>query len=121
MLQWFCNAVSLHLAYLFYLYILHFQEESKIVKTDSEFLDFSDLSMEELPIIDGATAAFPVYSAFVHAVYPETTTLYDGVFEYNNTVGGYEALAEHRTDVFIGAAPSKEQVAYAESLGTTVE
>lgn len=100
---------------------LPFQEESKIVKTDSALLDFSDLSKEELPIIDGATAAFPVYSAFVHAVYPETTTLYDGVFEYNNTVGGYEALAEHRTDVFIGAAPSKEQVAYADSLGTTFE
>ncbi len=98
---------------------LPFRENSKIVKTDSMLLDFSELPSEELPIIDGATAAFPVYSAFVHAVYPETTKLYDDVFEYNNTVGGYKALANKRTDIFIGAAPSEEQVAYAEELGTT--
>lgn len=98
---------------------LPFDEESQIVKTDSQLLDFSQVSQEELPIIDGATAAFPVYSAFVHAVYPETTELYDGVFEYNNTVGGYALLAEKKTDIFLGAAPSKEQIAYAEENGTT--
>lgn len=100
---------------------LPFSDNSKIVQTDSILLDFSDLSKENLPIIDGATAAFPVYSAFIHAVYPETTTLYDGVFEYNNTVGGYRALAEKRTDIFIGAAPSKEQIEYAEELGTVFD
>ena len=94
---------------------LPFVEESKIVKYDSKTLKLT----ENLPIIDGATAAFPVYSAFVNAVYPNTTELYDGVFEYNNTVGGYEALAERRTDIFIGAAPSKEQIEYAEECGTT--
>lgn len=100
---------------------LPFNEESNIIKIDSTLLDFTDLSKEELPIIDGATAAFPVYSAFVHAVYPESTALYDGVFEYNNTVGGYQCLAEKKTDIFIGAAPSKEQIAYAENLGTEFE
>ncbi len=94
---------------------LPFQKKSKIVK-----LEDASLKLEgDLPIIDGATAAFPVYSAFVHAVYPKTTELYDGVFEYNNTVGGYEKLAERRTDVFFGAYPSKEQLAYAETCGTT--
>jgi phosphate transport system substrate-binding protein len=44
--------------------------------------------------------------------------LYDGVFEYNNTVAGYEKLAEKKTDIFIGAAPSKEQVEYAKSQNT---
>jgi len=73
---------------------------------------------DNLPIIDGATAAFPVYSAFVNAVYPETTKLYDGVFEYNNTLGGYEKLAEKKTDIFLGAAPSKEQREYAEQCHT---
>ena len=94
---------------------LPFVEDSKIVKYDSKTLKLT----ENLPIIDGATAAFPVYSAFVNAVYPSTTELYDGIFEYNNTVGGYEALAERRTDIFIGAAPSKEQIQYAEECGTT--
>lgn len=96
---------------------LPFEEDSKIVK-----LEDASLSLEgDLPIIDGATAAFPVYSAFVHATYPETTELYDGVFEYNNTLGGYELLAEKKTDIFLGAYPSKEQREYAERCGTTFE
>ena len=98
---------------------LPFDENSKIVKIDSKILNFDDVSDFNLPIIDGATAAFPVYSAFVHAVYPEDTRLYNGVFEFNNTVYGYEKLAERKTDIFIGAAPSAEQIAYAESQGTT--
>lgn len=96
---------------------LPFDEDSKIVK-----LEDASLQLEgDLPIIDGATAAFPVYSAFVHAVYPETTELYDGVFEYNSTVGGYKLLAQKKTDIFIGAAPSKEQIAYAEQMGTVFD
>lgn len=98
---------------------LPFEEESQIVKADSQLLDFSKVPKEELPVIDGATAAFPVYSAFVHAVYPESTELYDGAFEYNNTVGGYKLLAEKETDIFLGAAPSAEQIAYAEENNTT--
>jgi len=100
---------------------LPFKEDSNIVKIDSKILNFDDVSEFNLPIIDGATAAFPVYSAFVHAVYPEDTKLYDGVFEFNNTVGGYQMLAQKKTDIFIGAAPSKEQVEYAEQFGTTFE
>ncbi len=100
---------------------LPFDEDSKIVKIDSKTLSFDDVSDFSLPIIDGATAAFPVYSAFVHAVYPEDTKLYKGVFEFNNTVTGYRKLAEKQTDIFIGAAPSKEQIAYADVQGTTFE
>jgi len=98
---------------------LPFSDDSKIVKTDAKTLDFNAIPAEQLPIIDGAAAAFPVYSAFVHAVYPDSTALYDGVFEYNNTVDGYKQLAEKKTDLFIGAAPSEEQIAYAEQNGTT--
>ena len=97
---------------------LPFKEDSKIVKIDSKTLKFD--ADDELPRIDGASAAFPVYSAFVHAVYPniEATKLFGGVFEYNTTTGGYEKLAERKTDIFIGAGPSKEQKAYAERRGT---
>ncbi len=100
---------------------LPFDDDSKIVKIRSKILDFENVSNQQLPIIDGAAAAFPVYSAFVHAVYPDTTELYDGVFEYNNTQGGYELLAEKKTDIFIGAAPSEEQIAFAEKNNTTFE
>ena len=100
---------------------LPFNADSKIVKTRSEKLSFEDVPKEQLPVIDGATAAFPVYSAFVHAVYPRTTRLYDGAFEYNNTRGGYYLLAEKKTDIFIGAAPSREQTDFAEENGTVFE
>ena len=94
---------------------LPFREDSKIIKIDSETLKLTD----DLPVIDGAAAFFPVYSAFVNAVYPETTELYDGVFEYNNTPGGYQLLAEKGIDLFLGVYPSEEQKAYAEECDTT--
>lgn len=100
---------------------LPFDEDSKIVKIRSKSLNFENLSKQQLPIIDGAAAAFPVYSAFVHAVYPDTTEIYDGNFSYNNTLGGYANLAEKKTDIFIGAPPSKEQITFAEQNGTTFE
>lgn len=96
---------------------LPFEEDSKIVKTDSKTLKLT----ENLPRIDGAAALFPVYSAFVNAVYPNTTKLHDGIFEYNNTPDGYRLLAEKETDIFIGVYPSDEQRAYAEENQTTFE
>lgn len=96
---------------------LPFEENSKIVKTDSKTLKLT----ENLPRIDGAAALFPVYSAFVNAVYPNTTKLHDGIFEYNNTPDGYRLLAEKETDIFIGVYPSDEQRAYAKENQTTFE
>lgn len=96
---------------------LPFDEDSKIVKTYSKTLKLT----ENLPKIDGAAALFPVYSAFVNAVYPNTTKLHDGIFEYNNTPDGYRLLAEKETDIFIGVYPSDEQRAYAEENQTTFE
>ena len=95
---------------------LPFEEDSKIVKLDKEAsLKFAP---GNLPRLDGAAAVFPVYSAFVNAVYPETTELWDGVFEYNNTVGGYIELGLKHTDIFFGAYPSEEQIAEAKANGT---
>ena len=95
-----------------------FEEDSKIVKLDSKTLKFTD----NLPIIDGAAALFPVYSAFVNATDPETTKLVaDSAFQYNNTPDGYKFLAEKQTDIFIGVYPSDEQKAYAEECNTTFE
>lgn len=94
---------------------LPFDEDSKIAVIENE----ASLKLEDdLPIVDGAAAVFPVYSAFVNAVYPETTELWDGVFEYNNTVGGYKLLGEKQTDIFFGAYPSEEQIASAKEKDT---
>lgn len=122
-----------------------FEEKSKIVKVKDSSLKLQ----ENVPIVDGAAALFPVYTAFVNAVYPEnvvnegiqstvicSTEIKDdrtvstarteyilnmGVFQYNNTVEGYKKLAEKETDIFFGAYPSKEQIAYAEANNTTLE
>lgn len=107
---------------------LPFDENSKIVTLEKE----ASLKLtENLPKVDGAAAVFPVYSAFVNAVYPEDTKLYDGNFEhhqsveyieghfnYNNTVKGYEYLGQRKTDIFFGAYPSEEQIAAAKEYGT---
>ena len=58
---------------------LPFEENSKIVKKDSETLKLT----ENLPKIDGAAALFPVYSAFVNEVYPATTQIYAVTYEEN--------------------------------------
>lgn len=98
---------------------LPFEEESKIVRLEGEAsLRFRE--SDDLPVLDGAAAVFPVYSAFVNAVYPdiEATELRRDVFQYNNTVLGYQALGLRKTDIFFGAYPSEEQIAEAESYGT---
>ena len=92
-----------------------FDENSHIAKLDHE----ASLKLEgKLPRIDGAAALFPVYSAFINETYPNTVELGDGTFSYNNTVSGYELLADKETDIFIGGYPSKEQLDYAIEKGT---
>lgn len=94
---------------------LPFTEDSKIVKLEKE----ASLKLtEKLPILDGAAAVFPVYSAFVNEIYPNRTKLNDGIFEYNNTVRGYSLLAQKETDIFFGGYPSEEQIDFARENNT---
>ncbi|MBR3613854.1 MAG: substrate-binding domain-containing protein [Clostridia bacterium] len=98
---------------------LPFVENTKIVKLQEE----STLKLtEELPILDGAAACFPMYSAFINAIYPNNVQLdRSGVFQYNNTVDGYKLLAEKETDIFFGGYPSEEQRQKAIEEGTEFE
>ena len=108
-----------------------FVEDTKIVRLEHE----ASLRLtENLPKVDGAAAVFPVYSAFVNAVYPDNVQLHDqvfmdlgnynrntphvGAFQYNNTTVGYGALALKKTDIFFGAYPSQEQISYARQHDT---
>lgn len=104
-----------------------FRVVTKIVKLEHEA---SLKLVDGLPRIDGAAAVFPVYSAFVDAVYPQSTRLYNNdrrsleelpayyFFNYSNTVKGYQYLAQKDTDIFFGGYPSDKQIAYAEENGT---
>ena len=102
---------------------LPFVEETKIVKRRSSL----QLS-EDLPVLDGAAALYPVFSAFVNAVYPEDSCQFDGknfgkesALQMNNTRGAYQAVVDGTVDIAVCAKPSKEQLAYAEQKGVSLE
>ena len=99
---------------------LPFDENSKIVRLDHKAsLKFD--GNDKLPKLDGAAAVFPVYSAFVNAVYPNGVSLNSNPFYYSNTIGGYKKLASKDIDIFFGAYPSKEQIEAAKEHGTEFE
>lgn len=102
---------------------LPFDENSKIVKINSEFK-----LTENLPVIDGAAALYPVFSAFVNAVYPETSCSFDGesftpesALQYTNTRGAYKSVVDGTADIIICASPSEAQLAYAKEKGVQLE
>lgn len=102
---------------------LPFQEDSKVVKVDSDITLTGDL-----PIIDGAAALYPVCSATVHAIYPENSVHFDGedfgsdsALQYRNTRGAYKAIVDGEVDIIICAKPSEEQLAYAQEQGVELE
>lgn len=98
---------------------LPFDENSLIVnKKDT-------LEMEgKKPIIDCATALYPVASAFVNSLYDKEDVKYsdmkfesDSCLQLNNTVGAYKAIADGTSDIGLLAKPSQAQLDYAASKG----
>ena len=102
---------------------LPFDENSKIADIDGS------LKLEDdLPVIDGAAALYPVFSGFVNAVYPAESVHFDGenftpdsALRYSNTRGAYKGIVDGTVDIAICVAPSEEQLAYAEEQGVELE
>lgn len=98
---------------------LPFDPDSQIVSIDGS------LSLtENLPVVDGAAALYPVFSAFVNAVYPPESVSFNGTdfapesaLQYHNTRGAYKAVVDGTADIVFCAAPSDEQLSYAEEKG----
>ncbi len=108
---------------------LPFETDSDLAHIETDFT-----LTGELPVLDGAAALVPVYASIIDSVYPEGCVTYDGgVFsddnyygenfasdskmQYKNTVRGYKAIVDGETDILFCAAPSAEQIAYAEEQG----
>lgn len=98
---------------------LPFAEETLVVKQKAPFTLTGDL-----PVLDGAAALYPVWSAFVYALYPEDSVSFDGeafsassVLQMNNTRGAYKAVVDGTADAVFCASPSEGQLAYAEEHG----
>jgi phosphate transport system substrate-binding protein len=70
-----------------------------------------------LPVLDGATALYPLYSAFAQSVYPPEGKKN---VRYTNTMNAYKALINKKTDIIFVAQPSKEQLEMADKAGVTL-
>jgi phosphate transport system substrate-binding protein len=92
-----------------------FAENTKAVKLEVK----STLKLEDdLPILDGATALYPLYSAFVQATYPEKQyDVYTSGVMSNKTGTAYENLINGKVDIIFAAGPSEAQLQMAEEKG----
>jgi len=101
-----------------------FEEENLLVSLDEESeLKFSAEEAAALRL-DGATALYPVYAAFVQAAFPEGEyRVYDGTDDgygqvtCSGTTEAYQRLIQGRTDMIFAAGPSEDQLAKAEAAG----
>ena len=102
-------------------------EGTRVVSLEEE----STLKLkDDLPVLDGATALFPVYAAFAKAVYPRealesddalfyTFDDYDlpGVLRCTTTSGAYQRIVSGDADIIFVAAPSEQQQQAAAKAG----
>lgn len=102
---------------------LPFDENSAIVDIRSDFR-----ISEDIPVIDGAAALYPVFSAFVNSVYPENSVEFDGTdftensrLQMRNTRTAYKAVVDGDADIVICVKPSKEQLQYAADNNAELE
>ena len=83
---------------------------------------------ENIPVLDGASALYPVFSAIASSIYPEESVCFDGEFftkeskvQMRNTRGAYKALVDGSSDIIFCASPSKEQLLYAKENNIELE
>ncbi len=105
--------------------------EDNILVTLQEPVTFSITDPQEMPILDGAEAAYPVYSAFANACYvniaeiqekaqqPKSNTVMP--VQFQNTIYAYEKLLSGDIDIFFGARPSESQLQMAEETGVELK
>lgn len=83
--------------------------EVKLLDDESELKITSDF-----PVMDGATALYPIYSAFAKAVYPKYAADNDSYLNCSATTQAYENIVTGLADVIFVAGPSEEQKKFAE-------
>lgn len=118
--------------------IAPFKENNGLAKLDKPAsLQFTDF--ENMPRLDGATAAYPVYAAFVEAVYKGLGEYYEenkdsnekdiysafvgsddyplNIVKCTKTGTAYERLINGETDIIFVAEPSKAHIEMIEAKG----
>ena len=122
----------------------HVYDGDKLVSLDHE-PSFVIENIEDMPVLDGAEACYPVYSAIAKAVYKDIDKIeqevvdsnnkdykdlsdeeikrrYDNgrIVTFTNTKVGYYRLIDGEVDLFIGAKPSSDQKDYAKSINKSI-
>lgn len=106
-----------------------YSSSNKLVMLDHE-ANLRIETEEEMPILDGAEACYPVYSAIAKAVYKDIDIIekeYSSISEHGkivtfyNTALGYERLFSGDVDMFFGAKPSQSQIELAKEYGVELE
>ncbi|MCM1092183.1 MAG: substrate-binding domain-containing protein [Muribaculum sp.] len=105
--------------------------EDNILVTLQEPAAFSITDPLEMPILDGAEAAYPVYSAFANACYASIAEIQEQAQEsdsdavmpihFQNTIYAYEDLLYGDIDIFFGARPSEAQLQMAKDVGVELK
>ncbi|MCH5254240.1 MAG: substrate-binding domain-containing protein, partial [Lachnospiraceae bacterium] len=104
--------------------------EKNILAKLEESSDFIISNPADMPFLDGAEAAYPVYSAFANACYEDIAKIQDMAkntngknatsimpVQFSNTIRAYQKLLDGKIDIFFGAKPSEEQFQMAEDAG----
>lgn len=107
-----------------------YTKDNRLVKLN-EPSSFIIENEEDMPILDGAEACYPVYAAIANAVYKDIAEIErkhavqvnenGKIVTFYNTSIGYSRLFNGEVDMFFGAKPSKEQLEEAKDLGVELE
>ncbi|MBQ9915286.1 MAG: PstS family phosphate ABC transporter substrate-binding protein, partial [Clostridia bacterium] len=93
-----------------------YAEDTKTVMLD----ETSTLIIEEnLPVMDGATALYPIYSSFAKAVYPKQyiDDIRNNHLNCSTTTQAYRNIVTGDADIIFAALPSEEQKQFAVENG----
>ncbi len=122
----------------------HVYDGEKLVCLDHE-PEFMIENVEDMPVLDGAEACYPVYCAIAKTLYKDIDRIEQAVADleeksykemsdeeadwkwnngrvvtFTNTRDGYYRLINGEVDLFIGARPSVDQKQYAKEEGKTI-
>lgn len=103
--------------------------ENKLAKLD-EPASFIISDVSKMPVLDGAEATYPVYSAFANACYENIAEIQEYAksregkeenapkpVRFTNTIEAYKSLVDGDVDIFFGSMPSPEQKQLAADAG----
>ncbi len=123
----------------------HVYDSDKLVKLDHDPA-FVIENEEDMPILDGAEACYPIYTAIAKTLYKDIDRIEEKVYwqvenktgdwseedviyyknngkivTFTNSKVGYYRLVDGEIDLFFGARPSREQLDYAQSEKKEIE